>query len=79
MFPKTIGVAAFLRAAYNLTAVSVSASLFTLPILILVFGQLSTYSLLTNLLLFFAPNVILVCTPLATLFPCCILIFWSLP
>ena len=66
--PKNHWVAAFLRAAYNLTAVSVSASLFTLPILILVFGQLSTYSLLTNLLLFCAPNVILVCTPLATLF-----------
>lgn len=68
-----------LRAVYDVTAVSVSASLFTMPILILVFGQFSTYSLLTNLLLFFAPNIILFCTPLTVLFTLLHLDFLAAP
>lgn len=66
--PKIRWMAKGLQAIYNVIAVSGSATLFTAPILILSFGQISVYSILTNILLFLAPNVILFCTPLAVLF-----------
>lgn len=51
----------FVYGVISVTAVTVSASVFTMPIMILYFKQLAVYAVLSNLMISFAVSVLIVC------------------
>ena len=62
---KVVGIPKFIRYVLNLAVISLSALVLTLPVVIYVFGYVSTVAVVTNLLITFAVTLALSITVLA--------------